>query len=60
MVDDQYKYSELTSKIIGCTISVHKTLGYGFQEVIYQMALENLKCLSFTDKNKLVRIELIS
>lgn len=39
MIDDKYKYSEFTSKIIGCAITVHKTLGNGFQEVIYQRAL---------------------
>lgn len=38
-VNEQYKYSELTSKIIGCAIEVHKRLGNGFQEVIYQRAL---------------------
>ena len=40
MIDDKYKYSELTSKIIGCAMAVHKALGNGFQEVIYQRALE--------------------
>jgi len=40
MIKQEYKYSELTSKIIGCAITVHKTLGNGFQEVIYQRALE--------------------
>jgi GxxExxY protein len=40
MIDNKYKYSELTSKIIGCAMTVHKTLGNGFQEVIYQRALE--------------------
>ena len=34
---DQNK--ELTSKIIGCAMKVHRTLGSGFQEVIYQRAL---------------------
>jgi len=34
------KYEELTGKIIGCAMEVHKTLGNGFQEVIYQRALE--------------------
>jgi GxxExxY protein len=40
MIKEQYKYSELTSKIIGCAMTVHKTLGNGFQEIIYQRALE--------------------
>lgn len=40
MINEQYKYSELTSKIIGCGITVHNALGNGFQEVIYQRALE--------------------
>lgn len=39
MVKEQYKYSELTGKIIGCALEVHKILGNGFQEVIYQRAL---------------------
>ncbi|MDC0584575.1 GxxExxY protein [Bacteroidales bacterium] len=39
-VNEKYKYSELTSQIIGCAMEVHKTLGNGFQEVIYQRALE--------------------
>jgi len=39
MIDEQYKYSELTSKIIGCAMAVHRILGNGFQEVIYQRAL---------------------
>jgi GxxExxY protein len=33
------KYEELTYKIIGCAMEVHKQLGNGFQEVIYQRAL---------------------
>ena len=39
MINDQYPESESTSKIIGCALEVHKTLGNGFQEVIYQNAL---------------------
>lgn len=34
------KYSELTSRILACAIEVHKELGTGFQEVVYQRALE--------------------
>ena len=40
MVKEEYKYSALTGKIIGCAMEVHKLLGNGFQEVIYQRALE--------------------
>jgi GxxExxY protein len=39
MINEQYKYSKLTSNIIGCAMTVHKTLGNGFREVIYQRAL---------------------
>ncbi len=39
IVKEEYKYSELTGKIIGCAMEVHKYLGNGFQEVIYQRAL---------------------
>ncbi|MCF8452511.1 MAG: GxxExxY protein [Pedobacter sp.] len=38
MINEHYKYSELTAKIIGCAMEVHKRLGNGFQEVIYQRA----------------------
>jgi GxxExxY protein len=40
MINEKYKYSDLTAKIIGCAITVHKALGNGFQEVIYQRALQ--------------------
>lgn len=33
------KYSDITEKIIGASFEVHKFLGNGFQEVIYQRAL---------------------
>jgi GxxExxY protein len=33
------EHEELTHKIIGCAMEVHKILGNGFQEVIYQRAL---------------------
>lgn len=34
------KYSDLTEKIIKAAFRVHRVLGNGFQEVIYQRALE--------------------
>ena len=42
MINERYKYSELTGKIIGCAMKVRSVLGNGFQEVIYQrcMAIE--------------------
>ncbi|MFZ1800523.1 MAG: GxxExxY protein [Chitinophagaceae bacterium] len=36
---DKLKYKEITEKIIGASFEVHKFLGNGFQEVIYQRAL---------------------
>ena len=38
-VSSQYPDSELTGKIIGCAMEVHRILGNGFQEKIYQRAL---------------------
>jgi GxxExxY protein len=35
-----FKYGEITGRIIGCGMAVHTELGNGFQELIYQRALE--------------------
>ena len=35
-----YLYKEDTYKIIGCCMEVHKTLGKGFNEIVYKDALE--------------------
>jgi GxxExxY protein len=36
---DDLKYKDITEKVIGASFEVHKFLGNGFQEVIYQRAL---------------------
>lgn len=41
MIEEEYKYSELTGKIIGCAMKVHSALGNGFREVIYQLGIVN-------------------
>ena len=36
---DNYLYSDLTDRILACVHEVHKTLGYGFFEKVYENAL---------------------
>ncbi|HEV8084695.1 MAG TPA: GxxExxY protein [Chitinophagaceae bacterium] len=53
----EYPLSNLTGKIIGCAMEVHKHLGNGFQEVIYQRALEiemNLQKLEFSREHEML------
>ena len=38
MINEKYKYSDLTSEIIRCAMNTHNFLGNGFQEIIYQRA----------------------
>ena len=40
MIKPEYLYSDITEKIIGFSMKVHKTIGKGFPEYIYQRALE--------------------
>ncbi len=55
-INPQYPKSDLTGKIIGCAMEVHRTLGNGFQEVIYQRALAKemtLQGLSFSREHEI-------
>ena len=36
---ENLKYADITGKVLGCGFEVHKFLGNGFQEVIYQRAM---------------------
>ncbi|MCR6641458.1 MAG: GxxExxY protein [Sporocytophaga sp.] len=39
-MDNKLAMDEITYKINGCAMKVHRTMGNGFQEVIYQRCLE--------------------
>jgi len=63
--EDKYPYSEITDKIIKCAIEVHKNLGPGFLENIYESALiyemkqqglkvENQKVISILYKGTII------
>jgi GxxExxY protein len=51
-MQDNYKYSDITEKIIACALKVHKFFGLGFKEEIYERSLLiemkkiGLKCVS--------------
>jgi GxxExxY protein len=56
IVQDKYPLSDLTGKIIGCAMEVHKHLGNGFQEVVYQRALAiemRLQVLEFSREHEM-------
>ena len=56
MIYKEYKYSDITEKIIGCAMEVHRSLGNGFQEVIYQRALAiemELRELNFSREHEM-------
>lgn len=40
MIKPEYKYSDITERIIGCAMKVHGKMGNGYREVIYQRCLE--------------------
>jgi GxxExxY protein len=55
-INTLYLYSDITAKIIGSAMEVHRVLGNGFQEVIYQRALEiemATQALDFTREHEM-------
>ncbi|MDZ4747283.1 MAG: GxxExxY protein [Saprospiraceae bacterium] len=55
-IKEEYPLSALTGKIIGCAMEVHKVLGNGFQERIYQRALAiemNLQGISYSREHEM-------
>ena len=38
MIREDYKYSDITEKIIGCAMKVHRQMRNGFPEMIYHDA----------------------
>ena len=55
-IDVEHPVSDLIGKIIRCAIEVHKLLGNGFQEVIYQRALAiefELRNISFERESEM-------
>lgn len=59
MINEKYKYSELTAKIIGAAMEVHTFLGNGFQELIYQRALSHEMDLQGILHNREVEMNVI-
>lgn len=56
VVNTDYKYSDITGRIIGCAMDVHRYLGNGFQERIYQRALAiemSRQGLSFVEEHEM-------
>jgi len=39
MVNEEYKYSDITEKIIGCALKVHQRMRSGYPELIYHRCL---------------------
>lgn len=53
---ENYLYQDITRKIIGAAMEVHKTLGNGFQELIYHRALAvemKKQCLNFVREQEM-------
>ena len=58
VADDKILYRELSYKIVGCALAVHKALGPGFPEAVYERALELelLKASLASERQKTFRV----
>lgn len=39
MINEAYKHSDITARVIGCAMKVHQKMRNGYQELIYQRCL---------------------
>ncbi len=56
MIKEEYKYSEITGKTIGCAMKVHQKMRNGYQELIYHRCLVmefNKEKISFEEEVEL-------
>lgn len=56
MIKEEYKYSDITEKIIGCAMRVHQRMRNGYQELIYHRCLIiefNKNNLPFSNESEL-------
>ena len=49
MIKEEYKYSELTSKIIKCAMTVHSELGNGFTHILNSFFNGVRECFAFQE-----------
>jgi GxxExxY protein len=65
LMEEDFKFTELTKTIIGCAMKVHTYFGSGFHEVVYQRSLliefrkHNLNCGSEIERKVFYKDHLV-